>query len=139
MKKILLILLGISILIASLSIAYYFVILVPKKESAQLILEKQIFEYQKEKDSVAKNDKLIKEREDNFRESQKITQDTWNRARTECIAIANKNEESFFDAVRSCLTELCTNNMLQNKELQSFGEGFINNCTEAKIEGRWQK
>jgi|SRR3989344_4117464 len=134
MKKILFIILGFSALIASSSGAYYFLIFVPQKESRELELSRQKFKYQLDKDANEKKERELKELQNNIKYDEKTAQDNWNRARAECITIANRNLDSLVDfANNSCETELCQNNVMANKELQNFGAEFIENCTKNRL------
>lgn len=99
----------------------------------ELELAKEKLEYQKEKDLEKKQEEQAKTLQDNINERQNAIQDNWNRARAECVAIADKNLQSFKELVESCQTQLCVDNVLANKDLQYFGEAFIKSCTEKRL------
>lgn len=122
-----------SLLLIVLSVVYYFVIFLPQKENQQLLFLKQQFEYQKEKDAAAKKDEQLKELRDTIKENQNKTQDNFNRARAECVAIADKNYKSFSEAIENCQTELCVKNMSANEDLHYFGEAFIESCAQNRL------
>ena len=118
----------------TLSIAYYFVIFLPQNKNEQLLLSKQKFEYQKEKDTTARKDEQLKELQNSIKANEKETQDNWNRARAECVAIADKNYQSFKEALDGCQTTECQVNLINNKDIQYFGGTFIDSCTQKNYE-----
>lgn len=99
----------------------------------ELKLSQEKLEYQKKKDAEAKEEKIVETRQDEIKNVEDAQQANWNRARAECVAIADKNYKSFSEALDGCQTTECQNNMINNKELQYFGEGFIENCTQNRL------
>lgn len=144
MKKILLAILGISVLIISMSVAYYFVIFLPQREKIRIEQENLKFDQERqEREAKKEQDELealeeaarddIKTIKEIAKEKQKLERENWNRARAECISIANRNLDSFDKLLQSCQTDLCIDNVIANKELQNFGNGFIESCTENRL------
>lgn len=126
-------LIGVSILICALSISYYLLVFLPSQKKEELKLNENKLKYQIEKDKKNDEQKRLENIKNDLRQITQEAKDEYNSAREECINIANRNYQSFKEAIESCRTELCVNNLAENKDLQYFGESFIQSCTNNKL------
>lgn len=126
---------AVSTLVVLASALYYFVYFLPRIKNKELELQTQMFNYQKEQDAIIAKNNKEKEVQNNVKEIQKAQTGEENSARAECSSIAQENKDSFMAALQGCQTQLCRDILSANKDLQKFGPGFVQTCTENKLKG----
>lgn len=125
----------IGILAIVFSSAYYLLIFLPGWNNRKLELQTQEFNYKKDQDTKAIKAVEAKEVQNTIEEIQKTEENKEASAKSECSVIAKKNKDSFMILLEGCATQLCRDTVSANKDLQNFGPGFVQSCTQNKLNG----